>query len=163
MEVEQRSVDRTEAAPDRTYAPPMEVEQRSVDRTDAAPDRTHAPPSVVSTIWGWLLGVGSLGAAVVASVLVGRTRTWEAGVVTWWAFVAFTPVVEYLLERLRGVPHPRAHWVRRGAICALAGGLGMLSILTEQQALRLGLAMIAMLIFMSASWTTRLPAAEPKH
>jgi len=141
----------------------MEVEQRSIDRTDAAIARRYESPSVVSPIWGWLLGVGSLGAAVVASVLVGRARSWEAGVLTWWAFVAFTPVVEYLLERLRGVPHPRAHWVRRGVICVLAGGLGMLSILTEQQALRLGLAVIATLIFTSASWMTRSPGAESKH
>jgi hypothetical protein len=137
----------------------MDVEQR----TDAAMDRMYAPPSVVSPIWGWLLGIGALGAAVVASVWVGQAMTWEAGVMTWWAFMAFTPVVEHLLERLRGVPHPRAHWVRRGAICALAGGLGILSILIEQQALRLGLAVIATMVFTPGLWTFRSTAAEPKH
>jgi hypothetical protein len=140
----------------------MEVEQRSVDHADAALERMYAPPSVVSPIWGWLLGLGTLGAGVVASVLVGRAMTWESGVMAWWIFVAFTPVVEYLLERLRGVPHPRAHWVRRGAICALAGALGILSILIEQQALRLGLAVIATLVFMPALWTFPAPAAEPE-
>ena len=82
---------------------------------------------------------------------------------TWWAFVAFTPVVEYLLERLRGVPHSRAHWMRRAGICVLAGGLGMLSILTEQQAIRLGLGVVATVIFTSASSTFRFPAAELKQ
>ena len=132
----------------------MAIEEHSPTRYDAIAGPAQSPPAPISPLWGWLLGGGSLVTAVVTSLAVGSARTWEAGVATWWALAMLTPLVEYQLGRWDGSAHPRAYWLRRGIVCLSASGLGILSILTKNESLRLGLGFLATLVFASTHGAT---------